>query len=105
MPYSLYVIELSRDVRAEVGFARRNHACREDKPCVYVGQTALTPEKRFAQHRAGYKSNRYAHRYGVRLRPKLVADRGPFATRDEALEAEAALAERLRRRGYGVWSG
>jgi hypothetical protein len=42
--------------------------------------------------------------YGVRLRPRLVADRGPFVTRDEALKAEAAPAQRLRRRGYGGWS-
>ena len=104
MPYSLYVIELSRDVLDEGRFAKDNQECREDKPCVYVGQTALTPEERFAQHRAGYKSNRYAHRFGLRLRPKLVANRGPFATRDEALEAEATLAERLRRRGHAVWS-
>jgi hypothetical protein len=52
----------------------------------------------------GYTSNRFAHKYGLRLRPKLVADRGPYQTRAEAEAAEAALAERLRRRGYAVWS-
>ncbi len=104
MPYSLYVIELAPEVIAEGRFAKANPEHRVDKPCVYVGQTALTPEERFAQHCAGHKSNRYAKRYGVKLRPKLAANRGPFATREEAERAEAALAERLRRRGYAVWS-
>ena len=104
MSYSLYVIELSRDVLGESRFAKRNAGCREDKPCVHVGQTALSPEKRFEQHKAGRKSNRYAHKYGLRLRPKLVRNRGPFETRAEAEKAEGALAKRLRRRGYAVWS-
>ncbi len=105
MPYSLYVIELSRDALGESRFASRNPDRREDKPCVYVGQTGLCPVERFAQHKSGYKSNRFAREYGLRLRPKLVADRGPFETRVEAEDAEAALAERLRRRGYAVWCG
>ena len=104
MPYSLYVIELSRVALGESRFANRNPEPREDKPCVYVGQTSLSPEERFAQHQAGYKSNRFAHKYGLRLRPKLVANRGPYETRAEAEAAEAALAERLRCRGYAVWS-
>jgi hypothetical protein len=105
VPYSLYVVELSSEVRAESRFANQNPAQRDDKPCVYVGQTARGPEQRLAQHLAGHKSNRYVRRYGAKLRPKLVANHGPFATRDEAEEAEAALAQRLRRRGYGVWYG
>jgi predicted GIY-YIG superfamily endonuclease len=99
------VIELRREVLGEARFAARNPDHRADKPCVYVGQTARTPEERLKQHRAGHKSNRYAHRYGVRLREKLTANRGPFGTRAEALQAESALADNLRRRGYAVWSG
>ena len=87
MPYSLYVIELSREALGESRFATRNPEPREDKPCVYVGQTGLSPEERFAQHK-----------YGLRLRPMLVANHGPCETRAEAEAAEAALAERLRRR-------
>ena len=105
MPYSLYVIELRREVLGESRFAARSPERRDDKPCVYVGQTALTAEECFEQHRAGYKSNSYAHRYGVRLRSRLTANRGPFGTREEALQAEAMLTEGLRRKGYAVWSG
>ena len=57
MAYSLYVIELSREALGESRFATRNPDPREDKPCVYVGQTGLSPEERFTQHKAGYKSN------------------------------------------------
>ena len=42
--------------------------------------------------------------FGVRLRPRLYANVGPFETRAEAERAEVALTERLRRRGYAVWS-
>jgi predicted GIY-YIG superfamily endonuclease len=103
--YSLYAIELSREVLAEPRFARQNPGQRADKPCVYVGQTAHAPQERLALHLAGHKSNRFVSRYGLKLRPGLVANHGPFVTRDEAVEAEAALAQRLRRRGFGVWYG
>jgi hypothetical protein len=94
--YSLYVIELSR-------------ACVRE-PCalapVYVGQTAHTPEARFAQHRAGGRlAAGKAHRFGVRLRPDLTRGLGPFATRGEAEAAEVALAEALQRQGRRVFWG
>ena len=46
--YSVYVIELRREVLEKARFARKNPELRDDKPCVYVGQTARTPEERFA---------------------------------------------------------
>ena len=104
MPYSVYVIELRSDVMEKRTFAGKNADRREDKPCVYVGQTAKTPEERFAQHLAGMRSSRIVKEYGVRLRPRLYANVGPFETRAESERAEAKLAEKLRRRGYAVWS-
>jgi len=103
--YNLYVIELNREVLLERGFQEANPALRDDKPCVYVGSTAHTPEERFAQHLAGYKANRYARRYGVALRPRLYRNYQSFETRALAEKAEGRLAERLRKRGYGVWYG
>jgi hypothetical protein len=102
--YSVYVIELRRAVLERGRFARKNPEPRADKPCVYVGQTALTPEERFAQHLEGRKCNQFVRDFGVRLRPRLYANVGPFETRAESERAEARLAERLRRRGYAVWS-
>ena len=104
MAYSVYVIELRREVLEKKKVAGRNEARRADKPCVYVGQTARTPEERFAQHLGGARSSRIVHEFGVRLRPRLYANVGPFETRAESEEAETKLAEKLRRRGYAVWS-
>lgn len=94
--YCVYVIELDR-------------ACVKE-PCalapVYVGQTARSPEERFAQHRDGGRlASGKAHRFGVRLRPDLVRGIGPFATRHEAEEAETAVAEALQRQGRRVFWG
>jgi len=105
MPYCVYVIRLKPTVWGERKFAARNPEKHEDKPCVYVGSTALTPEERSEQHRQGYKSNRYAHRYHDGLHKRLTARYGTFETREEVEEFEAVLAERLRRKGYGVWYG
>ena len=104
MAYSVYVIELRRDVLEKKAFAGKNADRREDKPCLYVGQTAKTPEERFAQHLDGIKASRIVKEYGVRLRPRLYANVGPFETRAESERAETRLAEKLRRRGFAVWS-
>jgi hypothetical protein len=92
----VYVIELSR-------------ACTTRRCAlapVYVGQTAHTPEERFAQHKAGGRlAAGKAHRYGVKLRYDLMRGIGPFATRREAEQAERAVAEALERRGHLVFWG
>ena len=102
--YRVYVIELRPEVLGKKRVADENADQREDKPCVYVGQTARTPEERFAQHLAGKRSSRIVREYGVQLKPRLYRNAGPFATRAEAEVAEKRLAEKLRGRGYAVWS-
>jgi hypothetical protein len=94
--YSVYIIELSR-------------RCVR-KPCalapLYVGQTAHTPEERFAQHKAGGRlAAGKPHRFGVRLRYDLMKGIGPFASRAESERAEKAVAEALERRGHRVFWG
>ena len=42
------------------------------KPCVYVGMTGLTPEERFANHKAGTKAAWVVKRHGIRLLPELT---------------------------------
>src|SRR6267143_1704551 len=72
------------------------------KPAVYVGMTGLTPEERFAKHKAGIRANRYVERFGLRLLPRLYAYANPMpyqAARD--MEVELAIA--LREQGYAVW--
>jgi hypothetical protein len=94
--YSVYVIELSRDCVSE--------------PCalapLYVGQTAHSPEHRFAQHKAGGRlAAGKPHRFGVRLRYDLMRHIGSFASRREAEAAEKAVAAALEKRGHRVFWG
>jgi len=94
--YSIYIIELSR-------------ACTKE-PCafapLYVGQTAHTPEQRFAQHRAGGKlAAGKPHKFGIKLRLDLMKGIGPFSTRKDAEAAERAVAQALERRGHRVFWG
>jgi hypothetical protein len=70
----------------------------------YVGMTGLTPEERFANHKAGIKSATVVKRFGVRLVPRLYQDLNPMSYED-AVAAEPRLAEELRARGYQVFGG
>ena len=94
--YTIYVIELSRD-------------CTKDRCAlapVYVGQTAHTPEQRFAQHKAGgILSAAKPRLFGVKLRYDLMKRIAPCSTRAEAEATERAVAEALERRGHRVFWG
>jgi hypothetical protein len=103
--YNLYVIELDPEVLKVAQFRNANPQHRDDKPCVYVGQTALEPEDRFLQHVTGIHSNKYVRRYGLRLRERNYRNHQGYATRAEAEREEELLAERLRKKGYAVWYG
>ena len=98
--YQLYVVELDRSLCIKLGCYSRN-----GKAPVYVGQSAQSPEARFRQHKAGYKSSRYVRTYGVGLLPKLAREGRGLPTRSAALQAEHRLAEKLRRMGYCVFGG
>lgn len=100
--YNIYVIELDRAVLKEKKFLEANPQFDEKKPCVYVGMTARTPEERFDQHKSGYKSAKYAKKYGIRLKPRLFANHNPM-TYEDACVTEKEKARRLRNRGYAVW--
>ena len=98
--YHVYVIELDEDMSR-----RRDCAGADGGAPVYVGQSALTPELRFEQHKAGYRASRDVRAHGIRLRPDLSEGWGPYGSRREAEAAEAELAERLRARGLCVFGG
>jgi hypothetical protein len=74
------------------------------KPCVYVGMTGLTPEERFANHKAGTKAAWVVKRYGLRLLRELYEHLNPMPY-EAAAEMEKDLAEDLRRAGYTVTGG
>jgi hypothetical protein len=103
MPYYVYVIGLDHSVLESKRFLKKNPQYIDGKPCVYVGQSAKTPDERFAQHRRGYKSSIFPKKFGLYLQKKLFANVNPISSREEAEVAEEQLAKKLMRRGYGVW--
>ena len=94
--YHIYIIELARTcLRKPSAYAP-----------LYVGQTAHTPEHRFAQHKTGGRlAASKPHRFGVRLRYDLMKGIGPFSTRAAAEHAERAVATALEKRGHRVFWG
>ncbi len=70
----------------------------------YVGMTGLTPEARFANHKAGKQAAGIVKRCGARLVPKLYDRLNPMTYRDAAA-MEVKLAEDLRARGFLVYGG
>ena len=68
------------------------------------GHDGLTPEERFANHKAGIKAAGVVKRFGVRLVPRLYAHLNPMPY-EKAVRMEAALADSLRKRGFQVFGG
>ena len=100
--HNVYVIELDGRVLNHTRFRAANPNRDITKPCVYVGCTGLTPEKRFAKHKAGIQANSYVQRYGIRLLPGLYAYANPMPY-EAARDMEVELAIALQEDGYAVW--
>jgi predicted GIY-YIG superfamily endonuclease len=111
MPYSIYVIELSKKVFTEnTKFRLANPQFNGVLECLYVGMTSKTPKERLEQHKNGYVnakghklSSNIVQKYGRYLRPSLYNHIDPIKTREEALKMEEKLALELRRLRYAVW--
>ena len=101
--YFVYVIELDQSVADIKKFRAKNPTHMKGTACVYVGQSYRKPSVRFEQHKEGYKSNRYAKKYGLKLRPDLYEKYNPIPTRKDAEKIEEMLGKNLRKQGYGVW--
>ena len=102
--HNVYVVLLDSAVGKNRKVRAANPKRDRKKPCVYVGMTGLTPEERFANHKAGNKSAWVVKRYGLRLLPEFYAHLNPMPF-DAAVQMEMALAEDLRRAGYTVTGG
>jgi predicted GIY-YIG superfamily endonuclease len=76
----------------------------DGKAGYYVGMTGLTPEERFANHKAGIKSASVVLKHGVRLVPVLYEHLNPMPYR-KAVRMEGELAKSLRKRGFRVFGG
>ncbi len=104
MPYNVYVIKLDKEVLKSKKFRERNPNLNLRRACYYIGQTSHDPNIRFQQHKAGYKSNSFVKKYGIRLVYRKFKKYNPVKTRKEAEELEKWLTHRLRKKGHGVWS-
>lgn len=71
---------------------------------MYVGMSGLTPEERFANHKAGIKAARIVKKFGIKLMPELFAHLNPMPF-EAAAVMERDLAEDLRNQGYFVAGG
>jgi predicted GIY-YIG superfamily endonuclease len=102
--HNVYVVLLDPAVGKIRKVCADNPGRDPKKPCVYVGMTGLTPEERFANHKAGTKAAWVVKRYGIRLLPELFAHLNPMPF-EAAVQMEKDLAEDLRRAGYTVTGG
>jgi predicted GIY-YIG superfamily endonuclease len=102
--HNVYVVLLDPAVAKLRKVRAANLDCDPKKPCVYVGMTGLTPEERFANHKAGIKASYYPKRYGLRLLPELYEHLNPMPF-TAAAQMERDLTEDLRREGYTVVGG
>ena len=100
--HNVYVIELDPKVLKDKKFRTANPQHNPAKACLYVGATGLSPYERFLNHKDGHKANRYAKKYGLRLRPDLFEVFNPMPY-EAAVELEIELAAGLREEGYAVW--
>jgi hypothetical protein len=66
--------------------------------------TGLSPEQRFANHKAGIKAAWAVKCFGIRLLPELYAHLNPMPY-EAAAQMEKDLAEDLRAEGYTVIGG
>lgn len=102
--HSVYVVCLDAAVAELKKVIAANPDRDPKKPCIYVGMTGLTPEERFANHKAGIQAASCVKRYGICLLPELYAHLNPMPY-EAAVQMERDLAEDLRRAGYTVTGG
>src|SRR5258708_16851599 len=90
--HHVYVVLLD-PAAARIGKVRAANPDRDRKmPCVYVGMTGLTPEERFANHKAGTKAASLVTRYGIRLLPELFDHLNPMPSKAVAnMEADFSV--------------
>lgn len=102
--HNVYVVLLDSAVGRLRKVKALNPARKAELPCVYVGMTGLSPDARFANHKAGVKAAWVVKRYGLRLLPELFVHLNPMPF-EAAAQMEVDLAEDLRRAGYTVTGG
>ena len=98
--WCVYVVDLDAPGNTDVG-----------RGYIYVGQSANTPEERYAQHKAPKPTdgtidlaNSIVRERGLRINQELTI-KSPFFSESDALKTEKAYASKLCRDGYLVEAG
>ncbi len=99
---NVYVVELDKVVLNERRFVKENPDHDPKKACLYVGMTALSPDKRFENHKKRHKHSNIVRKYGRWLRRRMYEKYNPMTT-EEAQRMEKELAKKLRVKGHAVW--
>ena len=112
--YRVYVLHLKKSVMNHSRFKKANPEYIEGKPCVYVGYTSKTVKQRIKEHRLNLMNkkgtftlsdkNGFVKDYYLYAAKRSFGNKEFYNNINEAENAEKATAEKLRERGYGVWS-
>ena len=109
--YNLYVVRLDERVLQDKKFLKKNPGYIKGKPCSYVGSTDKSIEERVNQHRSGYIlngmkwHNTFVKKHFKWIQWKQFKSINPIKNVDylTARSMEAKLANKLRKKGHGVW--
>ncbi|MCH2137268.1 MAG: hypothetical protein MK101_11945 [Phycisphaerales bacterium] len=123
--YHVYVIELNKNVVDRPGWNTDEYGPSGNKlRCFYVGQSAHTPECRYAQHIADRSATfhcicgltespvnpyqiggqTFVVNHHFALRPELYTRYNPLPSQAEAIAMEERLTLELRAKGWGAYS-
>ena len=72
---------------------------------IYVGQTALSKEERFENHKNGHKGSKWVKNYGIDINEELCELFPQVRTLQEAEHLEAEAASHLEEDGRTVYGG
>lgn len=97
----VYAILLSELSRSDLWAVERRRG-GNSMPCIYVGQTAHSPEERFEKHKSHVHSSYVVRRYGLALLPEIYNFYHSLS-RAKAMETENALIMALSQIGCTVY--
>lgn len=99
--HNVYVIKLDPKVLGNKKFLNDNPNYNEEKTCYYVGMTGLDLDERYANHKRGYKYNKFVREFGRWLSRRKFEKLNPMTYKD-AVKMEDELAKKLRIHGHAV---
>jgi hypothetical protein len=100
--YHIYAIRLDDAVLRRRAFLEHNPGYVAGKPCYYIGSSIHPPAVRFEKHKSGVKASRWVRDFGLWVTAGKCRE-VELEGRDEPARSERQYADRLRKKGYGIW--